>query len=105
MHSTACCSSPLIKPLQIWSLRFSADGREIVAGATSGSIHVYDLDTRRTILSIPAHEEDVNAVCFADSESVGHLLTDVGSLLTMIVRCDDQLHPRMSSSLAPTILI
>lgn len=54
----------------IWSVRFSADGREIVAGAQSGGIHVYDLDTRQTILSIQAHHDDVNAVCFADSTSL-----------------------------------
>lgn len=54
--------------LQIWSVRFSADGREIVAGAGSGSIYVYDLESRQTVLSIFAHEDDVNAVCFADSE-------------------------------------
>lgn len=39
-----------------------------MAGAGSGSIYVYDLESRRTVLSIFAHEDDVNAVCFADSE-------------------------------------
>jgi len=53
----------------IWSVRFSADGREIIAGAGSGAIHVYDLEAKRTILSIRAHADDVNAVCFADSKS------------------------------------
>lgn len=53
--------------LQIWSIRFSADGREIVAGAQSGDIYVYDLETRQPILNISAHDDDVNAVCFADS--------------------------------------
>ncbi|KAK4693474.1 DDB1- and CUL4-associated factor 11, partial [Phenoliferia sp. Uapishka_3] len=62
----------------IWSIRFSNDGREIIAGAnTSGSgkgqIFVYDLETNRTVLRVRAHEGDVNAVAFADTAS-GNLL-------------------------------
>jgi WD repeat-containing protein 23 len=53
----------------IWSIRFSGDGRELVAGATGGSILVYDIESRRTIHRIYGHDEDVNAVCFADSSS------------------------------------
>lgn len=57
----------------IWSLRFSGDGRQLVAGATSGGLVVYDVEARRTTSEIQGHEEDVNAVCFADSSSP-HLL-------------------------------
>jgi WD repeat-containing protein 23 len=53
----------------IWSIRFSGDGRELVAGATGGSILVYDIESRRTLHRIFGHDEDVNAVCFADSSS------------------------------------
>jgi DDB1- and CUL4-associated factor 11 len=57
----------------IWSLRFSGDGREIVAGTSNHSIYVYDVEARQSTLRIPGHEEDVNAVCFGDKNSP-HLL-------------------------------
>ncbi|KAK3172491.1 hypothetical protein OEA41_005813 [Lepraria neglecta] len=53
----------------IWSIRFSGDGREIVAGTSDHSVYVYDLETRQSILSIPGHNNDVNAVCFGDQSS------------------------------------
>lgn len=53
----------------IWSIRFSGDGRELVAGTTGGSIVVYDIESRRPIHRIFGHEDDVNAVCFADKSS------------------------------------
>lgn len=53
----------------IWSLRFSGDGREIVAGTGDSSVYVYDLETRQSILRIHGHDEDVNAVCFGDVNS------------------------------------
>jgi WD repeat-containing protein 23 len=53
----------------IWSIRFSGDGRELVAGTSAHSIVVYDVESRRTVLEIPGHEEDVNAVCFGDVSS------------------------------------
>ncbi|KAH8812575.1 WD40-repeat-containing domain protein [Xylogone sp. PMI_703] len=53
----------------IWSIRFSGDGRELVAGTTGGSIVVYDIESRRSLHRIFGHEDDVNAVCFADSSS------------------------------------
>ncbi|KXL50507.1 hypothetical protein M433DRAFT_4183 [Acidomyces richmondensis BFW] len=53
----------------IWSLRFSGDGSEIVAGTSDPSVLVYDLEAQRSILRIPGHTEDVNAVCFGDKMS------------------------------------
>ncbi|MCJ1393870.1 hypothetical protein MMC18_006746 [Xylographa bjoerkii] len=53
----------------IWSIRFSGDGREIVAGTGDHSVYVYDIESRRSILRIPGHTEDVNAVCFGDQSS------------------------------------
>jgi WD repeat-containing protein 23 len=53
----------------IWSIRFSGDGRELVAGTSANSVVVYDIESRRTVLEIPAHDEDVNAVCFGDASS------------------------------------
>lgn len=53
----------------IWSIRFSGDGRELVAGTSSDSIIVYDIETRRVLHSITGHDDHVNAVCFADKSS------------------------------------
>ena len=53
----------------IWSLRFSGDGREIVAGTSDHSVVVYDLERRQAVLKLGNHEDDVNAVCFGDTSS------------------------------------
>lgn len=53
----------------IWSLRFSGDGREIVAGTSDHNVLVYDLETRKTTLKLRKHHDDVNAVCFGDKSS------------------------------------
>lgn len=53
----------------IWSLRFSGDGGEIVAGTSDQSVYVYDLEAQRSVLRIPGHTDDVNAVCFGDKMS------------------------------------
>ncbi|KAI1346111.1 WD40-repeat-containing domain protein [Xylaria sp. FL0043] len=53
----------------IWSIRFSGDGRELVAGTNARSIIVYDIESRRVLHHIEGHEDDVNAVCFADKAS------------------------------------
>lgn len=43
---------------QIWSIRFSADGKEVVAGAGSGKILVYDIEAQRRSLSVLGHADD-----------------------------------------------
>ncbi|KAI0142044.1 WD40-repeat-containing domain protein [Pestalotiopsis sp. NC0098] len=53
----------------IWSIRFSGDGKELVAGTNSNSIVVYDIESRQVLHSIEGHEDHVNAVCFADKSS------------------------------------
>ena len=57
----------------IWSVRFSGDGRELVAGTSDNSVYAYDIETRQTLLRIEGHTYDVNAVCFGDKTSP-HLL-------------------------------
>ncbi|GMP24576.1 hypothetical protein CsSME_00001794 [Camellia sinensis var. sinensis] len=56
----------------IFSVKFSTDGRELVAASSDDSIYVYDLEAKRLTLSILAHASDVNGVCFADES--GHLI-------------------------------
>ncbi|KAI1380019.1 WD40 repeat-like protein [Hypoxylon crocopeplum] len=53
----------------IFSIRFSGDGRELVAGTNANSIVVYDIESRRVLHTIDGHDDDVNAVCFADKSS------------------------------------
>ncbi|KAL9600624.1 MAG: hypothetical protein Q9219_003057 [cf. Caloplaca sp. 3 TL-2023] len=53
----------------IWSVRFSGDGREVVAGTSDHSVYVYDIEAQKSILSINGHRDDVNAVCFGDNSS------------------------------------
>ncbi|KAM0417361.1 hypothetical protein ACHAPT_012595 [Fusarium lateritium] len=53
----------------IWSVRFSGDGRELVAGTSAASIVVYDIESRTVLHHVRRHEDDVNAVCFADKMS------------------------------------
>lgn len=53
----------------IFSIRFSGDGRELVAGTNANSIVVYDIESRRVLHTIEGHDDDVNAVCFADKSS------------------------------------
>jgi WD repeat-containing protein 23 len=53
----------------IWSLRFSGDGGEIVAGTSDYSVYVYDLEAQRSVMQIRGHSDDVNAVCFGDKMS------------------------------------
>eukprot|EP00898_Chlorokybus_atmophyticus_P002883 jgi/Chlat1/3596/Chrsp234S03581 len=53
----------------LWSLQFSRDGREIVAGSSDHAIYVYDIERNKPILRVVAHEDDVNAVAFADERS------------------------------------
>lgn len=59
----------------IWSIRFSGDSREIVAGAHFGDIYVYDIEARRRVLRVEGHRDDVNAVAFADSASSNVLIS------------------------------
>ncbi|OIW31042.1 WD40 repeat-like protein [Coniochaeta ligniaria NRRL 30616] len=53
----------------IYSVRFSGDGTKLVAGTGADSIVVYDIESRTVLNNIVGHENDVNAVCFADKGS------------------------------------
>ncbi|VUC36806.1 unnamed protein product [Clonostachys rosea] len=53
----------------IWSIRFSGDGRELVAGTNRNAIVVYDIESRSVLHEVHGHDDDVNAVCFADQSS------------------------------------
>ncbi|XP_033113165.1 DDB1- and CUL4-associated factor 11-like [Anneissia japonica] len=52
-----------------FTVNFSNDNREILAGANDGCIYVYDREKSERILKIDAHEDDLSAVIFADDSS------------------------------------
>ncbi|KAM0947723.1 putative transcription factor WD40-like family [Dioscorea sansibarensis] len=41
--------------LEYFSVKFSIDGHELVAGSRNDSIYVYDLEENKLTLQIPAH--------------------------------------------------
>jgi len=51
----------------IWSLAWSPDNTEIVAGTGDASLYIYDLAKGRTTVRVRAHKDDVNAVTYADA--------------------------------------
>ncbi|XP_012708832.2 DDB1- and CUL4-associated factor 11 [Fundulus heteroclitus] len=53
----------------VFSLAASTDGKEVLGGANDGCLYVFDLEQQKRTLKIEAHEDDVNAVAFADSSS------------------------------------
>ncbi|KAK6174585.1 hypothetical protein SNE40_017832 [Patella caerulea] len=53
----------------IFSLTFSSDNSEILCGANDGCLYVYDRESNQRTLRIESHDDDVNAVSFADDSS------------------------------------
>ncbi|TNM96352.1 hypothetical protein fugu_016013 [Takifugu bimaculatus] len=66
---TALDLSPDERRFCVFSLAVSTDGNEILGGANDGCLYVFDLEQNKRTLKIDAHEDDVNAVAFADSSS------------------------------------
>lgn len=53
----------------VFSLQFSGDNGEILCGANDGDLYIYDRNLQRRTSRIDAHEDDVNAIRFADKSS------------------------------------
>ena len=68
-HHEVLPMNPEIRRFCIFSLTFSHDGHEVLGGANDGCLYVYDCIARQRTLRIPAHDDDVNAVTFADETS------------------------------------
>lgn len=70
-HEThaALCLSPEDSRFCAFSIKFSHDNKEILAGANDACLYVYDRESDQRILRIHAHEDDVDAVRFADASS------------------------------------
>ena len=50
----------------IWSLAWSPAASEVAAGTSQPGVIVYDLAACRTVLAALCHQDDVNAVAYAD---------------------------------------
>lgn len=50
----------------IWSVKWSADGRELVAGTGDSSLYLFDVSRNEVVLRVKGHDDDVNAVAWAD---------------------------------------
>ncbi|XP_040210519.1 DDB1- and CUL4-associated factor 11 isoform X2 [Rana temporaria] len=73
---TALDLCPSERRFAVFSLTVSSDGREVLGGANDGCVYVYDREQNRRTLKIDSHEDDVNAVAFADDSC--HILYSGG---------------------------
>ncbi|XP_053218783.1 DDB1- and CUL4-associated factor 11 isoform X2 [Podarcis raffonei] len=73
---TALDLRPDERRFAVFSLAVSSDGREVLGGANYGCVYVYDMEQNKRTLKIESHEDDVNAVAFADTSS--HILFSGG---------------------------
>ena len=54
------------RSLGIWSLRWSPDSTEIIAGTGDASLYIYDIAAGRTVVKVQGHSDDVNAVAYGN---------------------------------------
>ncbi|XP_033626162.1 DDB1- and CUL4-associated factor 11-like [Asterias rubens] len=52
-----------------FSIQFSSNNKEILAGANDGFLYIYDRELNKRTTRIDAHEDDINSVKFADDSS------------------------------------
>ncbi|KAG1664335.1 hypothetical protein FOA52_011649 [Chlamydomonas sp. UWO 241] len=53
----------------IWSIKWSGDGREIIAGTNDERVYVYDVESSRVVAFAGGHTDDINAVVYMDDTS------------------------------------
>eukprot|EP00993_Chasmostoma_nieuportense_P006937 NODE_760_length_1890_cov_25.587067_g707_i0.p1 GENE.NODE_760_length_1890_cov_25.587067_g707_i0~~NODE_760_length_1890_cov_25.587067_g707_i0.p1 ORF type:complete len:580 (-),score=147.56 NODE_760_length_1890_cov_25.587067_g707_i0:116-1855(-) len=52
-----------------FSIRFSPDSREVLAGTSEYALYLYDIVQNQRVLKIQAHEDDISAVAFAEEDN------------------------------------
>lgn len=50
----------------LWSIKWSGDGKEIVAGSSEPFVYIYDIESQQIVSKLHHHQRDVNAVEYAD---------------------------------------
>lgn len=55
--------------IAFFSVKFSADSRELLAGANDNHFYLYDIETKQRTDRISAHDDDINNVAWADDSS------------------------------------
>jgi len=53
----------------VFNLIFSSSGDELLCGANDGNLYIYNLHSNNRVLRVKAHNDDTNAVTFADNAS------------------------------------
>eukprot|EP00252_Welwitschia_mirabilis_P009699 TRINITY_DN2244_c0_g1_i1.p1 TRINITY_DN2244_c0_g1~~TRINITY_DN2244_c0_g1_i1.p1 ORF type:complete len:552 (+),score=103.27 TRINITY_DN2244_c0_g1_i1:222-1877(+) len=51
----------------LFSIKFSPDGQELIAGSNDCNIYIYDLQSEKLALELQAHKDEINTVAFADN--------------------------------------
>lgn len=46
----------------IWSIAWSGNGQEVIAGSNDASLYVYDIASSRVVARVEGHDDDVNSV-------------------------------------------
>jgi WD40 repeat protein len=58
------------EPVIVWSLAFSADGKQLAAGTADGAIHLLNLTDGKILRSLPGHTSAVTGLAFHASGTV-----------------------------------
>ncbi|XP_014259071.1 DDB1- and CUL4-associated factor 11 [Cimex lectularius] len=60
---------PVEQRIAVFSLQFGNSGNMILCGANDGFIYLYNLGSNERLLRVHGHDDDLNAVAFADNSS------------------------------------
>lgn len=69
IHETLDFAGGRSQRLGIWSIQWTPDSREIVAGTSDPGLRVFDMMQMRTVAQVGGHNDDVNAVAYAEREA------------------------------------
>ena len=57
------------RDFSIFSVKWSGDGKELIAGTSDENVYVFDVETSRVVAFATGHEDDVNSVAYLDADS------------------------------------
>eukprot|EP00878_Enallax_costatus_P018481 GHUV01019456.1.p1 GENE.GHUV01019456.1~~GHUV01019456.1.p1 ORF type:complete len:369 (+),score=74.08 GHUV01019456.1:1185-2291(+) len=53
----------------IWSIAWSPQGGQLIAGTNDNSVYVYDIESKRCLARLEGHQDDVNAVAYLHGDT------------------------------------